>query len=155
MGKFKHIVILLLFALCFFYSAAVCLAQSKVPEEIEYTLDLGSDKFVPLPKIFLADIDLSGRGFSRQSIWPQELSAPEALKTWQQDIGFKGLFRLQYNLWDINEFSKNKNLQEKLINNYENILQQITDAGGTALVTIFGTPAGLGRVLDKRSPPKA
>lgn len=154
MPKFKYTVILLFFALCTFACAAICIAQPKNSTEIDYTLDLDSDEFVTLPKIFFPDIDLSGRGFSRQSIWPQELCAQKVLETWGEDIGFKGLFRLQYNLWDINEFSKNKNLQDKQISNYDDVLQRITDAGGTALVTIFGTPAGLGRVLDKRSPPK-
>ncbi|MDD4899354.1 MAG: hypothetical protein PHG68_02000 [Candidatus Omnitrophica bacterium] len=37
--------------------------------------------------------------------------------------------------------------------NYENTLQKITDSGGIAIVDIFGTPAGLGRILDKKSPP--
>ena len=37
--------------------------------------------------------------------------------------------------------------------NYENIIKKITDAGGIVILDIFGTPAGLGKALDKKSPP--
>ncbi len=146
-----------LFAICaltLLGQLCLCICDHALAQEseLEYSLDTASDT-IPLPKIFHPNIDLSGRGFSRQSIWPQELAAPEVLDTWQKDIGFSGLFRLQYNLWEIHEFAKNKNLQNKLLANYETALQKITDAGGAVIVNIFGTPAGLGRVLDKKSPP--
>ncbi|MDD2751670.1 MAG: hypothetical protein PHN59_00870 [Candidatus Omnitrophica bacterium] len=146
--SFVICVLTLLIHLCFdtyHYSAAQ-------DNNLEFTLDVNSET-IPLPKIFHPNVDLSGRGFSRQSIWPQELAASEVLDTWQKDIGFGGLFRLQYDLWEIYEFAKNRNLQNKLLTNYENTLQKITDSGGVAIVDIFGTPAGLGRVLDKKSPP--
>ncbi|MDD5596074.1 MAG: hypothetical protein PHY94_07535, partial [Candidatus Omnitrophica bacterium] len=86
----------LLGQLCF----GICDYASAQENDLEYNLDVNSET-VALPKIFHPNIDLSGRGFSRQSIWPQELAAPEVLDTWQKDIGFSGLFRLQYNLWEI------------------------------------------------------
>jgi hypothetical protein len=146
-----------LFLFCFILASWVLSggpADFAVAQEnsLEITLDFNANT-IPLPKILRPDVDLSGRGFSRQGIWPQELAAQEVLDTWRKDIGFQGVFRLQYNLWEINEFAKNNYLQKKLMANYENILQQITDAGGVAIVTVFGTPAGLGRVLDKKSPP--
>lgn len=146
-----------LFLFCFVLAGLVFSARPAdfaVAQEnsLEITLDVNAGT-IPLPKILRPDVDLSGRGFSRQGIWPQELAAQKVLDTWQKDIGFQGVFRLQYNLWEINEFAKNNYLQKKLMANYENILQQITDAGGVAIVTVFGTPAGLGRVLDKKSPP--
>ncbi|MDD4899986.1 MAG: hypothetical protein PHG68_05290, partial [Candidatus Omnitrophica bacterium] len=131
------------FLFLLFFPFFACFGQEN---NLEFALDVNSET-IPLPAIFHPNIDLSGRGFSRQSIWPQELAAPEVLDTWQKDIGFGGLFRLQYDLWEIHEFAKNKNLQNKLLANYENTLQKITDSGGIAIVDIFGTPAGLGRIL--------
>ena len=58
---------------------------------------------------------------------------------------------MQYNLWEISQFSKDKDAEAKLIANYEEILKNITDAGGIIILDIFGTPAGLGQVLDKKS----
>lgn len=120
--------------------------------EIEFTIDASANT-IPLPVIFKPNIDLSGRGFSRDALWPQELAAKEVLAGWQKDIGFSGFYRLQYNLWEIHQLEKNKDLQNKLLVNYENIIKNISDSGGTVILDIFGTPAGLGRVLDKRSPP--
>lgn len=125
-------------------------AQS--PQELEINLDINSGT-TPLPKIFKPGIDLSGRGLHRDFIWPQELAAPEVLGLWQKDIGFSGVYRMQYNLWDINQLSKNRILQNKLLANYEKVIKEISDSGGTVILDIFGTPAGLGRILDKRSPP--
>lgn len=120
--------------------------------EIEFSLDTSANT-IPLPVIFKPNIDLSGRGFNRDALWPQELAAKEVLAGWQKDIGFSGFYRLQYNLWEIHQLGKNKDLQNKLLANYENIIKNISDSGGTVVLDIFGTPAGLGRVLDKRSPP--
>jgi hypothetical protein len=121
--------------------------------ELEFTLDITSNT-VPLPKIFKPNIDLSGRGFHRQVSWPQTLAAEEVLNIWGKDIGFSGLFRMQYSLWEISQLAKDKESQNKLLNNYENIFKNITDAGGIVILDIFGTPAGLGKVLDKRIPPQ-
>ena len=119
--------------------------------DLEFSLDLGSNT-VPLPKIFKPAVDLSGRGFHYNPFWPQGIAASEALNTWQNDIGFNNLYRMQYNLWEINQLSKNKDLQDKLLSNYENIIKKISEAGGVVILDIFGTPAGLGKVLDRKSP---
>lgn len=129
---------------------AECFAQET---DLEFTLDITSGT-IPLPKIFKPNIDLSGRGFHRDAGWPQGIAAREVLDTWQKDIGFTGLYRLQYNFWEINQFAKNKDLQNNLLGNYEKIIKNISDAGGVVILDIFGTPAGLGKVLDKRSPPQ-
>ncbi len=121
-------------------------------DDLEFTLDANSPT-VPLPKTFKPSIDLSGRGFHRQTSWPQGLAAPEVLDTWAKDIGFSGVYRLQYNLWEINQLAKDKDAQDKLLNNYENIIKKITEAGGIVILDIFSTPAGLGQALDKKSPP--
>ncbi|MDP2940800.1 MAG: hypothetical protein Q8N85_00890 [Candidatus Omnitrophota bacterium] len=128
----------------------VCFAQQS--DDLEFTLDVNSAA-VPLPKIFRPNIDLSGRGYSREPSWPQALAARETLDTWGKDIGFNGLFRLQYNLWEINQLAKDKEAQNKLLSNYDTIFKEVTDAGGIVILNIFGTPAGLGRVLDKKSAP--
>jgi len=120
--------------------------------ELELTLDVASNT-VPLPKILKPDIDLSGRGFHREVTWPQQIAAKEVLDIWQKDIGFGGMYRIQYNLWDIHQLSKDREAQSKLLSNYENIIKNISDAGGIVILDIFGTPAGLGKVLDKKSQP--
>jgi hypothetical protein len=119
--------------------------------DIEVTLDSKSNT-VTLPKIFKPYIDLSGRGSHDANSWPKGLSAAETLAVWQKDIGFSGIYRLQYNLWEINECAQEKALQEELLANYEAIIKKISDAGGIVILDIFGTPAGLGKVLDKKSP---
>ena len=121
-------------------------------DDLEFTLDVNSST-IALPQIFKPSIDLSGRGFHRQTSWPQGLAAPEVLDTWAKDIGFNGVYRLQYNLWEINQLAKDKDAQDKLLNNYENIIKKITEAGGIVILDIFSTPAGLGQTLDKKSPP--
>lgn len=120
--------------------------------DLELFLDINSNT-VPIPKIFKPNIDLSGRGFNRDSLWPQELAARDLLAIWRKDIGFGGLYRLQYNLWDIDQLSKNRQLQNKLLSNYESAIKNISDNGGTVILDLFGTPAGMGKVLDKNSPP--
>ena len=120
--------------------------------DLEINLDAKAAT-INLPKIFRPSIDLSGRGFSRQNTRPQNLAADEALGAWQKDIGFNSLYRVQYNLWEIAQLAKDKEAQDKLLNNYEAVIKNISGADGIVVLNLFGTPAGLGRVLDKRSPP--
>ncbi len=131
----------------------ICHLSFAQDSELEFTLDVNANT-IPLPKVFRPTIDLSGRGFHRQVSWPQTLAAEEVLDIWGKDIGFSGLFRMQYSLWEISQLAKDKEAQNKLLNNYENIFKNITDAGGIVILDIFGTPAGLGKVLDKRIPPQ-
>jgi len=138
---------LLIFGLVFFLK--VSFAQNH---DLEVVIDAKANTTV-LPGIFKPNIDLSGRGFYRDISWPQTVAAPELLDTWQKEIGFGGFYRLQYNLWEINEVNRLRNIQKKLISNYDEIIKKITDAGGVVILNIFGTPAGLGKVLDKKSSP--
>ncbi|MBI4706805.1 MAG: cellulase family glycosylhydrolase [Candidatus Omnitrophica bacterium] len=121
--------------------------------ELEFTLDANSPTVV-LPKVFSPNMDLSGRGFSRDGVWPQSLAAKEVIERWQKEIGFSGFYRLQYSLWEISQLDKNKDEQKKLLANYDDLIKKISDAGGVVIVNIFGTPVGSGAVLDKRSPPQ-
>ncbi|TRZ95573.1 hypothetical protein D4R78_02815 [bacterium] len=137
-----------------------CLALSMISnysvyaqeKDLELSLDPNSAT-IALPEIFKPNMDLSGRGFHPKESWPQELAAQEVLDIWQKDIGFNGIYRLQYDLWNINQLAKDKDMQEKLLGNYESIIKKISDSGGIVILSLFGTPAGLGKVLDKRSPP--
>ena len=131
-------------------SAFSCFAQES---DLEFTLDVNSPT-ISLPEVFRPNADLSGRGFYRDATWPQQLAAKEVLDSWKHDIGFNGIYRLQYNLWDIRQFAKNRDLQNNLLRNYENIIKDISDAGGVVILDIFGMPSGLGEVLDKRSFPR-
>lgn len=130
-------------------SCVDCWAQ----KDLVYTLNT-EDQTVPLPPLFRPNIDLSGRGLHNDITWPQNIAAKETLEIWQQDIGFSGVYRLQYNLWDISQLGKAQYLQGKLIENYEKIIKAVSDAGGTVILTIYGTPAGMGRVLDAKSVPE-
>ncbi|MBU1726268.1 MAG: hypothetical protein KJ880_01375 [Candidatus Omnitrophica bacterium] len=138
------------FALLVLNFAFQCFAQDV---DLEFSLD-ANQATVPLPKIFKPNIDLSGRGFSRENTWPQQLAAKEVLDTWGQDIGFRATYRLQYNLWEINQLANDKEAQAKLIANYEDVIRRINQSGGIVILDLFGTPFGMGRVLDKKSPPR-
>ncbi|MDD4894232.1 MAG: hypothetical protein PHW54_02835, partial [Candidatus Omnitrophica bacterium] len=138
------------FLIILFFIGSGSFAQQG--DNLEFILDVNSPA-IPLPKIFKPGVDLSGRGFHRQATWPQGLAAVEVLDTWGKDIGYGGVYRLQYNLWEINQLAKDKDAQDKLLSNYENIIKKITDAGGIVILDIFSTPAGLGQTLDKKSPP--
>jgi hypothetical protein len=107
----------------------------------------------PAPGLLRPQVDLSGRGFHRDTTWPQGVAAAPVLDAWRTDIGFKGFYRLQYNLWEIGELAKAQSAQETLLSNYENIIKSVADDGGIVIVSLFGTPPGMGRVRDKRSPP--
>jgi len=151
--RFLRVILLLIFFITS-YELRVTSYESfaQQTDDLEFSLDLNSPT-IALPKIFKPGIDLSGRGFHHQVYWPQGLAAPEVLDTWGKDIGFNGVYRLQYNLWEINQLAKDKDAQDKLLNNYENVIKKITEAGGIVILDIFSTPAGLGQALDKKSPP--
>jgi len=125
-------------------------AQFK--EQLEIELDANS-KTTALPAIYQPNMDLSGQGFNRDASWPQTLAAKGVLESWQKDIGFKGFYRLQYNLWEISQLEEDKTALLALLNNYETLIKTINDAGGVVILNLFGTPAGMGNVLDKNSPP--
>ena len=142
--------VLLFLFLSLFFGAGVSSAQT--PDELELNLDLNSPTVI-LPKIYKSNIDLSGRGSHHDAVWPQTLAASDALDNWQADLGFSNLYRLQYNFWEIQQLADNKAAQEKLLSNYEEIIKKISDSGGVVILDLFGTPDGLGRVLDKNSSP--
>lgn len=126
--------------------------SAQQTDDLEFNIDITSNA-IPLPRIFKPGIDLSGRGLHHDVTWPQTLAAKETLEAWQKDIGFGQMTRLQYNFWEIQQFPKNRNLRNALLKNYDRVISQITSSGGTVILNIFGTPAGLGKVLDKRSFP--
>ena len=140
------------FVFSFLFFAAGAPVSAQQPDEVDFTFDANAGA-VALPGLFKPNIDLSGRGSNTDTTWPQGISAPLALETWQKDIGFSGFYRLQYNLWEINQLAKDKAAQENLLNNYESVIKRVNDAGGTVMLTLFATPAGLGRALDKKSTP--
>ncbi|MGB4521451.1 MAG: hypothetical protein WBI28_05930, partial [Candidatus Omnitrophota bacterium] len=137
------------FALFVFCFTLTCFAQA--PDDLELVIDVNSNT-IATPSIFKPNIDFSGRGLNYQPGWPQELAAQEVLETWQKDIGFGGIYRIQYNLWEIYQLAKDKEKQDKLLANYEKVIKKISEAGGTVILNIYGTPAGLGKVLDRKSP---
>jgi len=137
--------LILFLALCF----VPVFGQDNPPELV---IDANAQT-TTLPRIFQPALDLSGRGFHRDKSWPQTLAGKDALDTWQKDIGFSGIYRLQYNLWEISRLAADKEAKDKLLANYENVIKNISDAGGIVILDIFSTPAGTGKVLDKKSPP--
>ena len=146
--KADRIKVFLIFAL--FFLSVPCFAQ--VPDELEFNLELSSPA-VSIPKIYKSNIDLSGRGAHRDLALPQTIAAPEVLTAWEADLGFGNFYRLQYNLWEIQQLAKDKVNQEKLLSNYEEIIKKISASGGIVMLDLFGTPNGLGRVLDRNSAP--
>ena len=138
----------MLLILSLFLWANVCFSQT--PDELEVNLDFNSSS-VPLPKIYKTSVDLSGRGAHHDMSWPQTLAAKDVLDTWQKDLGSNNLYRIQYNLWEIAQLAKDEAAQAKLLENYEEIIKKISDGGGIVILDLFGTPSGLGRVLDKNS----
>ncbi len=123
---------------------------AQAPDELEFNLDCSSPTVI-LPKIYKSNIDLSGRGAHRDITFPQTIAAKDTLGAWQADLGFGNFYRLQYNLWEIQQLANDKTNQEKLLSNYEEIIKKISDSGGTVILDLFGTPSGLGRVLDTNS----
>jgi hypothetical protein len=124
----------------------LALAQSG---ELELAIDVNSPT-VPLPEIYRPNIDLSGRGFNRDSTWPQTLAAEEAISFWEKDLGLKHTYRMQYSLWEISQ-TRDAETRDKLRANYEAVIKKISDSGGTVILNLYGMPAGLGKALDKRS----
>ncbi|MDD5506432.1 MAG: hypothetical protein PHR73_06730, partial [Candidatus Omnitrophica bacterium] len=149
MNKRQPIILsqVLLILLLFFW-VNPCFTQT--PDELEITLDLNSSS-TPLPKIYKPNIDLSGRGSHSDISWPQTLAAKDVLDIWQKDLGFACFYRIQYNLWEVAQLAKDEPAQVKLLGNYEEFIKRISDSGGTVILDLFGTPFGLGRVLDKNS----
>ncbi|MBM3243771.1 MAG: hypothetical protein FJZ12_02925, partial [Candidatus Omnitrophica bacterium] len=139
-------------ALVFLFAVSSIAPSFTQGTGLEVTLDLNSNT-VPTPKILKPNIDLGGRGFHKDNTWPQNMASKDALELWRKDIGFSGLYRIQYNLWEINSLTKDKEAQDKLLGNYEEIIKAISDSNGTVILNIFGTPAGLGKVLDKKAAP--
>lgn len=137
------------FLASFFHPLAVF---SQSTQEAEIVIDAASPTF-SLPKIFRPCIDLSGRGSHAQHSWPQGTAAKETIDFWQREIGFSGWYRLQYNLWEIQELAKYCETQEALLRNYEELIAKINDSGGIVILNLYSMPAGLGKILDKRSPP--
>ena len=123
---------------------------AQISEEVEFNLDLNSP-VVALPKIYRTSLDLSGRGTQRDKTLPQTLASADALANWQEDLGFRNFYRIQYNLWEIQQLSGDQDAYQKLLGNYEEIIKKISDNGGTVILDLFGTPDGLGTVLDKNS----
>lgn len=142
-------VLLFLFFLQFFLSGP-CFAQTS--DELEFNLDFNSPTVI-LPKIYKSSIDLSGRDIHRDMALPQTVASADTLAAWQADLGFSNFYRIQYNLWEIQQLANDKTAQEKLLSNYEELIKKISDSGGTVILDLFGTPYGLGRVLDRNSAP--
>lgn len=142
--------VLLFLALFFCFGLVDSFAQT--PEELEFNLDLNSP-VVNLPAIYKPSVDLSGRGKQRDVTLPQTLAAADPRASWQADLGFRNFYRIQYNLWEVQQRAKDQDSYQKLLSNYEEIIKKISDSGGTVILDLFGTPDGLGEVLDKNSAP--
>ena len=138
--------------LTLFLSYGLVVSFAQIPEELEFNLDLNSP-VVSLPKIYRASVDLSGRGKQHDKTLPQTLAATDALAVWQADLGFRNFYRIQYNLWEIQQLVNDKGSYQKLLSNYEEIIKKISDSGGTVILDLFGTPDGLGTMRDKNSAP--
>lgn len=151
MNKNKKINLIAAAFLCFI-CCPVFVAEAQVQEELEFVLDLKSP-VVSLPKIYRTSIDLSGRGQQRDKTLPQTLAGEATRAAWKEDLGFRNFYRLQYNLWEVQQLANDPEAQQKLLNNYEEAVRNVSDSGGTVILDIFGTPSGLGTVLDKNSAP--
>ena len=144
----RRLALLLSISLVLFSLAGISFAQST--DELEFNVDVSSPG-IPLPRIYKPSIDLSGRGAHRDITWPQTLAAKGVLEIWQADLGFTNFYRLQYNLWEIEQPAKDKAAKEKLLDNYDAVIKRISDSGGVVILDLFGTPSGLGKILDKNS----
>lgn len=147
MFNLRIILLLIIFAVFCFSSTIYCQDNN-----LEISLDLSSNTILT-PAIFRPNIDLGGRGFHKDNTWPQNMADKETLEAWNKDIGFSGVYRIQYNLWEISQLAKNKEAQDKLLANYESVIRAVSDAKGIVILNIFGTPPGLGKALDRKSAP--
>jgi len=140
--------------LCFFFClcifASVTFSQKT---DLEFNLDINA-KTLPLSIIFSPSIDLSGRGYHTQVNWPYSLASKEIISRWYSEIGFqKGLYRIYFNLWELQKVENDPLLQQTILSNYEKIIKIISDSAGKIILVLYGTPPGWGKVLDKRSFP--
>jgi len=142
----------ILYGVWLFLIFSLSISFAQIPEELEFSLDSNSP-VVSLPKMYRPGLDLSGRGIQHDKTLPQTLACGDALATWQEDLGFRNFYRIQYNLWEIQQLANDPDSYQKLLNNYEKTIKKISDSGGTVILNLFGTPAGLGTVLDKNSAP--
>ena len=141
--------ILWFLVLSFWLLVSLTFAQE---DTLEFNID-ASAKTTALSKIFSPGIDLSGRGYHREMSWPYNIAAKEVLEKWQNEISFKGIFRLYWNIWEMEQVKLDEPLKKALFSNYENIIKNISDSGGIVILSLFGTPPGMGEALDKRSAP--
>lgn len=119
---------------------------------LKFTVDFQS-KTRALPKIFSPSVDVSGRGHHRDMAWPYHLAAKETLEKWHKEINFKGVYRLYWDIWELEKVKLDPPLRNMLLANYEGIIKQINEVGGIVILSLYGSPPGMGRVLDRRSPP--
>ena len=145
----RGIFIISISVFCLFATAAFA-----KDSDIDFTLDV-SNKTMATPSLLKKPgIDLSGRGFHNNPIWPQNLAAPEALDNLFQHLDLRGgIFRLQFDLWEFVQLAKNKQMQIRLLENYSSVIKNINEIGGIVLLNLYGMPPGIGKVLDKKSSP--
>jgi hypothetical protein len=132
----------------------LCIPAFAQDNDIDFNLDITS-KTKTTPAILKnPGIDLSGRGFHNEPIWPQNLASHQALDNLFQHLNLQGaVFRLQFNLWEFIQLAKNRQMQTKFLENYSGVIKHINAAGGTIILDLYGMPPGLGKVLDKKSSP--
>jgi len=141
--------------LCFLFAGRQAGAQEEKKDilaQTEFSLDIAGQAG-PRPKIFSPSIDLSGRGGNPNAARPQAFADDEAVKKWEAEIGFSGYYRLQLNLWEAGQLRGNKEASSQLLLSYHSLINRVCASGGTVIVSFFGTPSGMGKVLDKRSQP--
>lgn len=144
MASVKKILFIILF---FNLSFSFVFAQT---EDLNYSLDINSNT-ASLPKIFSSNIDLSGKGISADKTWSQTLASKELVEQWNKEISNSQIYRMQFNLWESQQLTKEE--QDKFIDNYANLIKNLNDKGAIVLLDFFGTPQGMGKVLDKKSVP--
>lgn len=149
-----------LHAAVIFAAGSFCLCPSPAAQEIakdapprmDFSIDVAGQA-PARPKIFSPSIDLSGRGWGADPSRPQSLAGEEAVKRWEEEIGFPGYYRLQFDLWEAGRQKENKEALDRQTAYYHGIIDRVCSSGGTVIMSFFGTPAGMGKVLDKRSQP--
>ncbi len=148
---YRSLALITVFLVWLTFTTSDVFAEGSV---IDFNLDVtGKTKATPnlLKK---PGIDLSGRGFYNDPTWPQNLAASEVLVQLEKDLDLQGgIFRLQFDLWEFIQLSRNKQMQVKFLENYSTVINNINAAGGITLLNLYGMPPGLGKVLDKKSSP--